>query len=190
MLLVVPSALLACFAIGASSHAQTSRGSQGLSPWVTAAHRHGLEVESLYSIAIQESRRSRGDGTTRPWPWTLHTPIEGAMYFESFEAAREKLQALLASGVRNIDIGLMQVNWAWHGHRVARAEELLEPAVNIDVAASILRENLDLTRGDLRGALARYHSVRADLGAAYAASVLTILEHLKGAPEISVALNN
>jgi len=148
------------------------------SPWELAAAKHDIDPLDLYAIALQESRLHRPDGRFRPWPWTLHTPSEGALYFDSYESAAAKLRVLVAKGVRNIDIGLMQVNWGWHRHRVQDPTELLRPARNIEVAAQILREHLDEYQGDLRQAFARYHSARPDRGIPYAAAVLEILKYL------------
>lgn len=157
------------------------------SAWSRAATKYGFEEVDLYAIALQESRRHRADGQVRPWPWTLHSPETGALYFETYEAALEKLTSLLAAGKTNIDVGVMQINWGWNGHRAADPKQLLLPAQNIEIAAQILRENLD-QYGDLGLAIARYHSPRTDRGRAYAASVLAILEYLRRAKWVQLAL--
>src|SRR5262249_18469528 len=154
--------------------------------WRAAADKYEVDTLDLYAIALQESRRRRPDGMYRPWPWTLHTPAAGSLYFESYEAALEKLRTLLRDGATNIDIGLMQINWAWHGHKIT-AEALLRPDANIALAAQIFREHLNEFGGDRRRALARYHSASPQLGLPYAASVLAIAEQLHHATEIEVA---
>lgn len=157
------------------------------SAWSRAATKYGFEEVDLYAIALQESRRHRSDGLVRPWPWTLHSPETGALYFDTYEAALEKLMSLLAEGKTNIDVGVMQINWGWNGHRVSDPKRLLLPAENIEIAAQILRENLD-RYGDQGLAIARYHSARAERGRAYAASVLAILEYLRHAKWVQLAL--
>ncbi len=166
------------------------RAIQEHSPWLEAATKHRVDVLDLYAIALQESRRRRSDGQVRPWPWTLHTPTEGSLYFENYEAAVAKLNQLLSSGATNVDVGLMQVNWAWNGHRLPDPAKLLLPRHNIDVAAEILREHLNSFDGDLQLAFARYHSSRIERGIPYAASVLKILEHLRSMDGIAPALAN
>lgn len=158
------------------------------STWVQAARKHNIEPLSLYSIAFQESRRPRPDGWLRPWPWTLHTPSHGAQYFDSYEAALEAFRTLIAKGVTNIDVGLMQINWGWHSHRQPDPAKLLLPNQNIEIGAAILRELLDRFEGDLRLALAHYHSSTLERGLPYAASVLTILEHFQQLDSITSAL--
>lgn len=157
------------------------------SPWQSAAEKYDLEPIYLYAIALHESRRRRPDGMIRPWPWTLHTAQTGSLYFETFDAALEKLTTLLRE-VTNIDVGLMQINWGWNGHRAPDARTLLEPAANIEIAARLLREHLNECEGDLRCAIGRYHSPRRERGIPYAASVLAIVEHLRAAPAIQLAL--
>src|SRR5262245_42586382 len=82
-----------------------------VSPWLAAARKHNVDPLELYAIALQESRRHRPDGRFRPWPWTLHSHSEGALYFDTYEAVLAKLKSLLARGETNIDVGLMQINW-------------------------------------------------------------------------------
>lgn len=158
------------------------------SPWSRAAERHDVEVIDLYAIALQESRLRRPDGLLRPWPWTLHSPETGSLYFESYEEALDKLTELIAQGKTNIDVGVMQINWGWNGHRAGDPKRLLQPAENIEIAAEILREHLNELGGDLRRAIARYHSPRVDRGVPYAASVLAIRDHLLGAKAVQLAL--
>jgi hypothetical protein len=38
----------------------------------SAASYAGINVATLYSIAVQESGMRWRDGTFRPWPWTLN----------------------------------------------------------------------------------------------------------------------
>lgn len=151
------------------------------SQWIVAGKRHGVDPLDLCSIALQESRRHRPDGYLRPWPWTLHTPAEGAMHFTDCRSALSKLEQLIAQGHTNIDVGIMQVNWGHHKQRVSTPAELLTLTHNIDVAAEIHRENLDATDGDLQKAIAWYHNRRPELGLPYAAAVLTIREYLRTA---------
>lgn len=158
------------------------------SPWSRAAEKYNLEAVDLYAIALQESRLRRPDGLVRPWPWTLHSPETGSLYFDTYDAALEKLTSLIAEGKTNIDVGVMQINWGWNGHRAVDPKRLLLPAENIEIAAQILREHLNEYGGDLRLAIARYHSSRMERGVPYAASVLAILEHLRAAKAVQLAL--
>lgn len=180
--------LIAVLFASRTSLAQNSPTDRAPSAWVAAADKYRLDVLDLYSVALRESSLKRADGGVRAWPWTLRTPQTGALYFESYEAALAKLKELIAQGTKNIDIGLMQVNWRWNGHRLPDPKRLLLPAENIEIAAQILREHLDGFDGDLRLAIARYHNPRSELGIPYAASVLAIRDYLRANREIERSL--
>lgn len=165
-----------------------SASSNPSTPWAAAALEYQVDVIELYAIAFQESRRRREHGVMRPWPWTLNSPATGAIYFETYEQALAKLLELIKAGERNIDVGMMGINWGWNGHRAKDAAHLLELNVNIQVAAEIYREHLNAQQGDPRRAIARYHSGRQELGDVYAASVMTIADQLRRLPGIAQVL--
>ena len=66
------------------------------------------------------------------------------------------------------EVGLCQVRPELHG---ATATELADPAINVRVAAKVLRGCLKRSRGDLAGAVARYNG-RGEPAELYAARVL------------------
>jgi len=143
--------------------------------WAKAAKAAGVHPNTLYGIALQETGTKWDDGTFRPWPWTIYVnkgnaSIKSGPYrYATKEAAIKSLTSMLDQGINNIDVGLMQVNILWNGHRVGDKTLLLEPSVNIVVAAGILKDVS--IGGDLRLAVARYHSFKAGRGAAYSKKV-------------------
>ena len=171
------------FALLASSHAVATE-----SIWVKAASTHDLDPVVLYALALQESRRLRPDGTVRPWPWTLHAKGYGAMYFDSYNEAADKLIEIIESGVENVDIGMMQINWKSNGHLLPDPKQILKPENNVKLAAQILRRELDSQGGDLNSAIAHYHTPYKQRGTRYANSVLAILENLRGTQGLLLAL--
>lgn len=179
LLKVIAAMLMLCGGSSVASGEIPLAAETSDSPWRQATEETGVDSLVLYAIALQESRRTFTDGQVRPWPWTLHTPEEGAMYFHSYAAALEKLNALLSEGQSNIDIGAMQINWRCNGHRLRDPALLLLPRNNIAVAAQILREHLAQNGGNWERAVARYHSPRPELGEPYAASVLTMVARLR-----------
>ncbi len=102
-----------------------------------AAARHGIPAELFYAIALTESGKQVDTGH-RPWPWTLNIAGRGA-YFDSREAAWLALHQSLANGQSSVDIGLMQVNWRWHGEALGSSWRALDPHHNLSVAAGILK---------------------------------------------------
>lgn len=72
------------------------------------------------------------------------------------------------------EVGLCQVRPDLHG---ASATELANPAVNLRIAAKVLRHCLKRSRGDLAGAVARYNG-RGEAAEEYAVRVLLEREKL------------
>ncbi|MDO8827871.1 transglycosylase SLT domain-containing protein [Methylophaga sp.] len=132
------------------------------SVWGSAANYAGINVATLYSIAVHESGMRWRDGTFRPWPWTLnvnegkHGIKPGARRYANKQAAEQALLHLIRLGIRNVDVGIMQVNLYWHGDKVANDTQLLDPKTNITVAAGYLK---DLnTKNNVSKTVADYHA--------------------------------
>lgn len=124
--------------------------------YVDVANEHGIPPRILYAVAMQESALLLPSGIVRPWPWTLN--VEGrAERFRGREEAHQALTWYLRSGVRSIDIGLMQVNWRWHGDRLRDPWTALDPYFNLRVGATILAEHYRST-GDWQKAIGLYHA--------------------------------
>lgn len=121
----------------------------------TIAARHGLDPVLLYSVALAESARVVDGAKVAPWPWTIRSSRYGPRYFSSREMAETHLRELLEAGVKNIDVGLMQINLRYH--KIADPYRLLDPEHNIDLGARILRQALDSTEDRIM-AVGRYHS--------------------------------
>ncbi|MGE0147976.1 MAG: transglycosylase SLT domain-containing protein [Geminicoccaceae bacterium] len=143
--------------------------------WAEAASPYDLDPSLLYAIALMESGRPRAGGLA-PWPWTLWLPGQGGVYLDSREQALVTLRAHSGTAV---DVGLMQVNLRWHGHRVTSPEELLEPERNLAIAAVILSEALATAPGDLELGIGRYHSPDETRARDYGRTVLTIWQRLR-----------
>ena len=163
--------------------------SDPVSAWAAAARAHDLDPVVLYAIALQESRTLWTDGLARPWPWTLRSARDGTRRYTTAEAATEALEALLAAGERNVDVGLMQINWAYHHRRVAEPSALLDPRRNIGVGAAILGEALEASHGDLDRALGAYHhDPDSERARRYSAQVRRRLEALRALPGLAQRL--
>jgi len=91
--------------------------------------------------------------------------------------------------------GPMQVAGRWHPEKMPKDAEgnirLTTLEENVSVGAWILREYLEVDRGDLRAALQRYNGNRADREARYASAVFSHLKALEaalnGASEVASA---
>lgn len=76
---------------------------------------------------------------------------------------------LVNNGNRNFDIGLMQVNWYWHGKHFASLDEALDPYPNVAYAVSYLRKHHETM--DWWDSVGRYHSGKQVYANKYVASV-------------------
>lgn len=150
-----------------------------------AAARYGLDPVLLYSVALAESASGRGNNNISPWPWTLRTQNE-PFYAMSREQAATRLQQLIdhKGEKASVDIGFMQVNLFWHGHRVQNPIDLLDPIKNLDTGAAILSETINSAPNDLELGIGRYHNWKDESRSrSYGKRVLSIYQQLKNLRE-------
>jgi hypothetical protein len=130
-----------------------------------AAMDRGLPPHVLPAIARTESGYAPEGEARRAWPWTLN--VQGKPhYFGSKSEALKHLQAVLADGIRNVDVGCMQINYRWHGEKFRSLDSMLDPAVNVAYAALYL-ESLERRTGSWDKAIQHYHSSEVKRGKAY-----------------------
>lgn len=142
------------------------------------ARKSQIDALLLYSVSLAESASYKGSGRTGPSPFAIRAGAD-AFYPNTRVEAEAILERLLSQGRTNIDVGLMQVNLRWHGHRVSSPYELFDPAKNLEVASDILYETLTSSPRDVRKAIGRYHNWEESKGGPYADSVLAVYKALK-----------
>lgn len=141
-----------------------------------------LDPVLLYAVALAESAYSPNqDGWVSPYVYTLRSPTK-PYYEKTKKEATARLKELLKES-KSIDVGLMQINLRWHGHRVKRPEDLFDAKTNLRVGADILNERLLATGNNWPLALGQYHSFDPERGAQYATVVLAIYYELTGEAE-------
>jgi hypothetical protein len=131
-----------------------------------------VDPKILAGIALNESAYNG-----RAWPWTLNVAGRG-FFFRTREDAYRAVRYLISNGRSNFDIGLMQVNWGYHGKRFASAWDALAPATNIRVAEDILNENYRLTHSAVK-TVAYYHSANPAPGREYLARFVKHLSQIE-----------
>ena len=175
---LLPSSLLACLLLGASSLARAAPPAPGA--WLAtqsdlcataiaaAEARHGLPPGLLGTIAKVESGRPvAGLGDVRAWPWTIDADGQG-LFLDSKAAAVAWVQQAQASGQhRFIDVGCLQVDLPLHPAAFRSLDEAFDPGVNADYAARYLRSLQEEAHGDWNVAVGLYHSHTPDLAAEY-----------------------
>jgi len=166
------------FLVSASTGWATTPDCEALAAQASA--RHGLPEGRLSAISRAESGRSIKGSGYRAWPWTLNVQGKG-YYFPTREKALEHLEKVIAEGVRNVDVGCMQLNYRWHGGEFASIQEMMDPSANADYAARYLK-TLRKETGNWDGATKYYHSREADRGTSYLSRVKRIQARLTNTP--------
>ncbi len=127
---------------------------------------NAIPPQLLDAISLVESGRySSETKATLAWPWTITAEGEGK-YFQSKAEAIAEIKRLKARGVKNIDVGCMQINLMYHPDAFASLEEALEPANNVAYAARFLKGLYGATN-DWPVAASYYHSQTPSRAAAY-----------------------
>lgn len=125
--------------------------------------RNGIPHRLLTAIATVESGRSvimkNGKIMKRAWPWTICANGKGH-YFSTKSAAIAAVKKLFARGVRNIDVGCMQVNLMHHNKAFKTLEEAFTPKNNIAYATKYFLE-LKKISNSWSHAVGYYHSKNA-----------------------------
>lgn len=109
----------------------------------------------LLSIALTESGR-KVDNKFFPWPWAVN--VKGKGYF-----LKNKQQLVsfanynLKKKIKNFDLGCMQINYYYHGHKFKNIANMIEPKINVSWAGKFLI-NLKAKHKTWDEAISRYHS--------------------------------
>lgn len=133
-----------------------------------------------------------------PRPWVVHLPADSVTDYVDIDgpvhcalrglghdrlwfSTRDEAVAFLEHNdldggpiyrnVRSTDLGLIQVNWYYHGERVGHSLDLLNPVFNVRYAARFLSELVE--RHGIEQAIGRYHGASsAEARASYQQRVL------------------
>ena len=141
----------------------------------------------LHAISLVESGRWDGEHrATLAWPWTVMAEGEGR-FLPSKDAAIAEVKKLQARGVRNIDVGCMQVNLLAHPDAFASLDEAFEPRTNVAYAARFLTE-LYAQDGNWGQAGAHYHSQTPSEAMPYKAKLLSVWDKARGNTDNRVQL--
>ncbi|RLT93248.1 transglycosylase SLT domain-containing protein [Ketobacter sp.] len=141
-----------------------------LHPWAVNLNWEGFKPRSREdAIELVQAAEQR------PWLLRLDYPDTAQrLFFASREDARKALEHTKANAAllginrpsdweirkldtRSVDIGLMQINWKFHGRHFDSLDQLFEPQVNITYAAKYLKKLL-ARHGSTERAVAFYHS--------------------------------
>ncbi|MFZ2586561.1 MAG: transglycosylase SLT domain-containing protein [Alphaproteobacteria bacterium] len=100
--------------------------------------------------------------------YTIKPQPYGRRFANAVEA-RAFVDKMFSFGHKNLDLGLMQINYKVHGSKFRSVNDLFNPVVNVNYAASYLLEHKQ-TR-DWWGSVGRYHSATPTYARKYITSV-------------------
>ena len=142
-------------------------------PITRAEKTHRIPNQLLAAVAVAESGRWLGkDRAVFVWPWTVTSGAK-TWYFANREEAVTHVRAMKARGVRNIDVGCMQVNLGYHGKAFASVDEAFDPEANVAYAAKFLTR-LHGAKRSWALAVGHYHSATPALQSKYRRKVMAL----------------
>ena len=142
----------------------------------------GVPLTILQVISLAESGKSRRDGTTVAWPWTVHANGQGHWFARASDAI-SAVEHLISMGETNIDIGCFQLNYRWHGDKFESIAQMFDPRQNARIAAKFLYD-LHREQGDWRRAAGTYHSRSSFKAGHYVARLEQIYSGLPSAGQV------
>jgi hypothetical protein len=154
--------ILACPAAARADTTEAPGGREN--PWTMCAkatnrleRQEGIPRQLLRAISKAESGRyHEGKQVVMAWPWTVMAEGRGR-YLETKADAIAEVIALRKRGIKNIDVGCMQVNLQAHPGAFASLEDAFDPLTNVTYAAAFLK-TLASEQGSWAKAAAYYHS--------------------------------
>jgi hypothetical protein len=166
-LLGLTAALLAILAVGFNAPANALETREICASAIEPQERaRKIPNELLTAIATVESGRwDAGKRASFAWPWTVTNGPDGRFFPTKAEAIAH-VRALQARGVRNIDVGCMQINLHYHPDAFDDLETAFDPAANAAYAARFL-SGLFAAHKSWGEAIRRYHSSNAEFNRPY-----------------------
>lgn len=144
----------------------------------TVERRNGIPRHLLAAISLVESGRYDAEqGESFAWPWTVTAEGKGR-YFATKEEAKVEVEVLLSQGIKNIDVGCMQINLHYHWEAFATLDAAFDPEKNAAYAAKFLKSKYAIARNWLTAA-GQYHSHTPENFRPYRIKVLSFWNRLK-----------
>ena len=132
----------------------------------------------LAALSLAETSRWHAGGKVLlAWPWTV-TSGTYARYLRDKASAIAEVERLQAKGIRNIEVGCMQVNLCYHPDAFATLEDTFDPDTNAMYAAGFFVDLQEDTRSWTRS-IERYQSATLERGRAYRRKVEKLWRTIK-----------
>ncbi|WP_135079243.1 transglycosylase SLT domain-containing protein [Terasakiella sp. SH-1] len=137
-----------------------------------AERKFNIPQNLLRAISLTESGRwVKEEKANIAWPWTVSAGGPGE-YFPTKNQAINHVRNLQAQGIRNIDVGCMQINLRYHPDAFKSLEEAFNPRTNTEYAGTFLSRLFKQTKSWTQAA-GRYHSSEPTKNMYYREKVLS-----------------
>ena len=131
----------------------------------------------LTAISVAEAGKwNKKTKALSAWPWTIMAKGK-TFYMPSKQTAISKVRLLQAEGIKNIDIGCMQINLYYHPKAFENLNAAFDPERNVAYAANFLAA-LNQTTLSWPQAAANYHSTTISKNKVYLNKVLGLWQKL------------
>ena len=130
----------------------------------------GLPKNVLKAISLKETGRwDNQNKQSLSWPWTVTSRGEGVYHKTKHEALRA-VRELQKQGIKNIDVGCMQINLYYHPHAFKNLQDAFNPKLNVSYAGNFLTQLFE-DHGSWQSAIEHYHSNDKQRGQRYRLAV-------------------
>lgn len=164
--------------IEAQSQPQSEKSqSQCLAAIKNAEETHKIPTHLLGAIGVVESGKKGENRFREPSPWVIQVNGKG-LFFKSKEEAVKKAKQLQSQGIKNMDVGCLQVNLHHHPDAFGSLEEAFDPGVNTEYAAKFLADLRRKHRTWIM-AVAHYHSMNKEHNIPYRKKVFRAWAEVK-----------
>jgi len=165
-----PSMLMLIFIISGCSNKEY---------FINSAQKHNLNHHTLRAIAEVESNNESNVINVNE---SLFNIQQGPHYFDNWFTANLYMDTILDPLFLSYDVGVCQINVQHFDRNGLDNEDLLDDEINIELAAKILRHNLNLCAGDEKCALSLYNTGQknSSVGRRYTYKVLKARKRLYG----------
>ncbi len=151
--------------------AVSATGDACRAPMAKLEQRYRVPRNLLGAIGLTESGYTNPETKKfAPWPWTVYSEGKGRYHASKADAIAD-VQALKRRGVKNIDVGCMQINLKYHPQAFHSLEEAFDPNTNVEYAAQFLAK-LKTEHKSWGKTIARYHSATPKFGNRYKQKVM------------------
>jgi hypothetical protein len=151
-----------CSLVFANSEHDTQYSSQQIASLISKAEKENqIPSGLLAAIAKLESN-------TKAYALNING---NAVFNKSLEETSGLVKKKLAAGIKNIDLGVMQLNYRWHGDKFSNISQMLMPENNIKYAANLLK-SLRNQHGTWHKAVKYYHSAKPEHHRKYSRKVV------------------